>query len=806
MTANRFEQALAKDRILVIDGAMGTMLQAAGMPSGSEPAAFCLANPEILLHIHKAYLDAGADIITTCTFGANRYKLQLGANVFEINRELAKMARQAVEAKGGKALVAGDVGPTGFFAQPLGTLDPAEMIEAFSEQIRGLVAGGVDFVFVETQFDLAEARAATVAAHKASSLPVMTSMTFEKGVSLTGTTPGIFAETMQNLGVIACGSNCSLGPDEMLPVVRELCGVCECPVMAEPNAGMPLLKDGRTVFPLGPEAFAEKTVAFASLGARILGGCCGTTPEHIRALANACANLRPASLKRPVFRGISLTSRSRLVKIGPGQQLALIGERINPTGKPVLAGELQKGEFAEALKLADEQVKAGAKVIDVNVGAPMVNEKEILPRLASLLIERHLAPLSLDSADAGAIAATLPYAPGSCLVNSINGEKDRLEILGPLCRDFGAPFILLPLLGASLPETARERIAIVERLLDRCRALGIPDRLILIDILALSLSSTPKAALACQEMARWCRSSGFATTVGLSNISFGLPARGMLNASFLVFARGSGLDSCIANPQAPRIREALAALDVLDDQDESASAFIAAYSDWKHEGTTGSAQVRTEKPQTLYDCVLVGDKEGIIAKIDSELESGALPFDLINKILIPAITEVGARYERREYFLPQLIRSAETMQTAFARLKPLLEKTGTNAKKPVIVMATVEGDIHDIGKNIVCLLLGNHGFEVVDLGKDVPAATIVGEAVKNGAQIIGLSALMTTTMGRMKDTIELLRKDNLPIKVIVGGAAVTADFAAAIGADAYCNDAVESVRVSKRLTGFAKTE
>lgn len=801
MESLNFFDALASGRILIIDGAMGTMLQKAGMPPGMDPAIFCLANPRILLDIHKAYIRAGADIITTCTFGANSFKLPDNANVFEINRDLARIARQAAEECGANVLIAGDMGPTGLFAKPLGPLDPQEMIAAFAQQIKGLCAGGIDLVFIETQFDLAEVRASVIAARQTCKLPVMASMTFENGLSLTGSTPEIFAETMQNLGVAACGSNCSLGPDEMRPVIGEFVRVCECPVLAEPNAGLPILENGQTVFPLGPEAFAEKTAAFAKMGAQVLGGCCGTTPEHIRALAKTCENLRPAPKSVPEFRGICLTSRSRLVKIGEGQALALIGERINPTGKPVLARQLLQGDFGEALKLADEQIEAGAQVIDVNVGAPMADEAKLLPDLASLLIERHLAPLSLDSPNPEAIARTLPFSPGSCLVNSISGEAGRMEILGPLCRDFGSPFILLPLTGAKLPETAAERIAIAEKLLEQCLALGISRRLIMVDILALSVSSTPAGAKECLKMASWCQARGFATTVGLSNISFGMPARALLNSTFLCLARGAGLSSCIANPQAPGMQQTLAALAALDGNEADINAFVAGFANWQPGNAASVVKLVSHAPTSLYESVLLGDKEGVEAKIDSELKQGADPFALVNQILIPAITEVGEKYDRKEYFLPQLIRAAETMQKAFARLKPLLEKSGGNTSRPVIVMATVEGDIHDIGKNIVSLLLGNHGFEVIDAGKDAPAASIVDAAIKYNAQVIGLSALMTTTMGRMKDTIELLRSKNLPIKVMVGGAAVTEDFARQIGADAYCDDAVDSVKAAKRFTG-----
>lgn len=797
--ANRFLTILKSGKILLLDGGMGTMLQAAGMPSGMSPEKFCLNRPEVLRGIHKAYIEAGADIITSCTFGSSAFKLEPGMEAIQVNRRLASIAVQCAReyACDKPVLVAGDVGPCGLFAKPLGDVEPERMIAVFEEQIRGLWEAGVDLIFLETQFDLAEARAAAVACRHVCDLPVLASMTFEEGRSLTGSTPEIFAETMLNLGVAALGSNCSLGPVEMFPVGRELLKVSDAPVMIEPNAGLPRLVDGKTVFPMGPEAFAVETAKFAEMGARILGGCCGTTPEHIRALANLVAGMEARPLPRSHKGAICLTSRSCIARIGGDEPLVIIGERINPTGKPALAADLQAGGATLALEMASAQLDAGASVLDVNVGAPMVDEETMLAKLVSALVASVQAPLSLDSANAAAIAKALPFWPGSCLVNSISGEGARMAELGPFCRDFGSPFILLPLAGAQLPVLASERIAIVEKLLTQAADLGIPERLVMVDILALAASSAPDAANQCLKMAQWCRERHLPCVIGLSNISFGLPARALLNSVFLAMARGAGLSSCIANPQMQTIRQTADAMSVL--QNGPTDDFIAGYAGWK-------AGAAVEKPagvkaeiHNLYDCVLFGDKEHAKKQIEMELASGKQPFELVNDILIPAINEVGERYARKEYFLPQLIRSAETMKTAFAMLLPLLEAARGPEKRPVIVMATVEGDIHDIGKNIVSLLLGNHGFEVVDAGKDVPAEDIVDCAIRHNAGLIGLSALMTTTMVRMEDTIRLLRERNLPIKVMVGGAAVTQDFADSIGADRYCETAVDSVAAAREF-------
>jgi 5-methyltetrahydrofolate--homocysteine methyltransferase len=779
---------------------MGTMLQKAGMQAGVCPEIFCLQNLDLLRSIHKAYLMSGADIITSCTFGGNPYKLPENADVFSINKKLAEAAREAVREVGKPAFVAGNVGPTGQFIKPLGEIAPLECVDAFARQIRGLVAGGVDLIFVETQFDLAEARAAVIAARQECDLPIMVSMTFERNVSLTGSSPAVFAETMQNMGVDVIGTNCSAGPEQMLSVVEEMLSVCSCPVLAEPNAGLPELRGDETVFPLGPEEFAQKTAEFSAKGVRVLGGCCGSSPAHIEALSRVVRHSVPSGYAAPAQSGVSLTSRSRLVRIGAGSPFVIIGERINPTGKKVLAQEFREGRFTTAMQLADEQSAVGARVLDVNVGASLVDEVRLLPEIVSLLSARLPQPLSLDSSNADAIAAALPWCPGSFLVNSVSGEQGRMEALGPLCRDFGVPFILLPLKGASLPRKSVERIKIIEKLMLQAEDLRIPRRLVLIDVLALTVSSAGDGGKECLELALWCRKENLPTIIGLSNISFGLPARDLLNATFMSLAVGAGLDSCIANPAAARIREAFDAIAVLRGEDGNAASFISSYADWKHEGGWTQKSDRPAVSASLFEAVLNGDQENVLNFLETELGNGAGSFALMQDVLIPAITEVGARYERREYFLPQLIRSAETMQKAFERLRPLLEEGQKSPiRKPVVVMATVEGDIHDIGKNIVSLLLGNHGFEVIDAGKDVPAGDIVACAMRHNADIIGLSALMTTTMARMVETIRLVREGGLSIRVMVGGAAVTQAFAESIGADAYGEDAVDAVRAARDL-------
>ncbi len=805
---------LASGARLLFDGAMGTMLQNRGLSPGQNPEAFCLARRDVLESIHAEYAKAGADVLTTNTFGGTRFKLPKDINAEEFNRLMAKSARLAADEAGRMVFVAGSVGPSGKFLRPLGELAFEELTLAFQEQIRGLMQGGVDLILAETQFDIAEARAIVIAARREGNLPVAVSMTYEDGRTLTGSDVGVCVATLANMGVDLIGMNCSEGPKEMHAAAHALLDQCPVPVLIQPNAGLPVLKDGRTLFLLESEAFAQATVAFARDGAQAVGGCCGTTPEHIAALKKQLLALPPAE-KRPSLSGIAVTSRSRLVRMGQDYPIRLVGERINPTGKKLFCEELRAGEFSLAIRFADEQIAAGAAVLDVNVGAPMVDECRLLPDLAARLAALHPVPLALDSANAEAVEKSLAAYPASALVNSISGEEGRMERLGPLCRDFGAPFILLPLKGSALPVKASERIAIVEELLLGMERLGIPRRLAIVDALVLASSSNPDAGKQCLEFIRYCTNTlALPTICGLSNISFGLPARELLNAAFLSMAAGAGLSACIANPGNARIMEALHAANLLLGHDPSAENFIGRYAGWAGAANTpasgpgkadpagaGDADPLGERAGTdsIEQAIIAGRRETIQPLVQKALDAGEDPFVLVNERLIPAISEVGAKYERKEYFLPQLMRSAESMQSAFALLRPLLEKDARNVSRPVIVMATVEGDIHDIGKNIVNLMLGNHGFEVIDLGKDVASEKIVEAAQKHDAALIGLSALMTTTMVRMRDTVELLKKKQMDKKVLVGGAVVTEDFARAIGAH-YAKDAVEAVRLALALS------
>lgn len=808
-----FRSLLTDGRIHFFDGGFGALLQSRGLPPGVAPEMFGLKNPEPVAAIHAEYAASGAEVVTTNTFGGTRFKLDPGMDARALNAALARTAKQAVA---GRAFVAGSAGPTGHFVQPMGELSFRDMVAAYREQILGLAEGGADLILGETQFDLAEAKAIVIAAREASDilsrdLPVGITMTFEGAKSLTGTTPLTFIDTMQNLGVDLLGTNCSAGPEQIVDIVRAMLPRLSAPLLVQPNAGLPELDEsGRTVFRLGPEDFARQCRVFAELGAKFLGGCCGTTPAHITALRALVADMPYAKPEPQDASPLVLTCRAGSVAFGGENPLVIIGERINPTGKKVLAEELVQNTHAEALRLATEQLAQGAGVLDVNVGAPMVDEKLVLPSLALALSSRFEAPLSLDTSDIAAMENALWTQAGSPLVNSISGEPGRMEQLGPLCKKFGAPFILLPLEGRKLPYTAAERIAVIERLLQQADDLGIPRRLIMVDALVLTVSSKAQAARHCLDTIRHCREVlGLPTTMGLSNVSFGLPARELLNSTFLTMSMTVGLSSCIANPASRRLRECAASAEVLLARDANAGRYISSYANWTPGaggiggggGAVSGGGVGSGKASTPGEAVILGDKAGLLALIETALAEGVDPFALVDQGLIPAILEVGRKYERKEYFLPQLLRSAEAMQAGFARLEPLLLASGRAEKKTPIVMATVEGDIHDIGKNIVCLMLKNHGFEVFDLGKDVPAGQIVDEAERVGAKVIGLSALMTTTMVRMEDTVRLVRERGLDIKVMIGGAVVTEAFALSIGADGFSRDAVAAVKLAAELSG-----
>jgi len=803
----KIEAAAAK--LIILDGATGTQLQARGMPGGACPELWCLQNPESIKAVHRDYRDAGADIVYAATFGANRYKLaQYGAgeNVYQINRDLARLARQAV---GESCLVAGDIGPTGRFVEPFGDLGFEEAVDAYKEQVRGLLDGGVDLLVIETMVDIQETRAALIAVRELTDAYTMVTMTFEPaGRTLSGTDPVSAIVTLQALGADAVGCNCSTGPEGMIPLIRAMAPYAKVPLAAKPNAGLPVLREGKTFFPMSAEEFAGFAKEFASAGVKFLGGCCGTTPEHIRMLHARAQGLKPGEIRDRVPAALSSSRRSVcLDRQGP---LLVIGERINPTGKKDLQEELLSGRMALVKKFAQEQVKKGAALLDVNVGMPGIDEALTLKDVVKTLSVSTDAPLCIDSSVPEAIEKALRIYPGRALINSISGEEHKLERLLKTAARYGAMFILLPLTGKKLPRSSLERQKIVRDIYARAQDYGFTKDDIVVDALTLAVSADPGAAKETLATLKWCSEEfGVRTVLGLSNVSFGLPERKWINSAFLAMASSCGLSLAIANPMGEEFMQIKRASDVLMNRDPQAREYIAHASSPEEKGGGAArpdapvrAQVNGRSPgQRVYDAVIDGSRGEIRGLIDKAVAGGVSPQQLVNEAMVPAIQEVGALYEKKIYFLPQLIASAEAMKEGFEHLSPLLEAADACLKKRgTVILATVKDDIHDIGKNIVSLMLKNYGFQVIDLGKDVPDREIIDAAIRHNPQVVGLSALMTTTMVRMKDVIRQAREAGLSCPFLVGGAVVTKAYAESIGAH-YAKDGVEAVKVVQALTG-----
>ncbi len=802
MNRTQFKEIVLK-KLLILDGATGTELQKRGMPTGVCPEQWVVENPGMIKDIQRAYIDAGSDIIYTCTFGGNRIKLEefgLGNKTVEINRELARLSGEAASAK---SLVAGDLASTGRFIKPLGDMRFEECVNVYKEQVQGLLEGGVDLFVIETMLDIQEARAALLAVRESCDLPVCVSMSFDESKrTLTGTDPVTALITLQGLGADAVGCNCSTGPAQMVEIIKMMKPFARVPLMAKPNAGLPRLVDGVTVFDMGAEEFGLYTKSFAESGANLLGGCCGTSPEYIRKMRGESVGLKPQA---PDCRPYSaVTSSRKTVFFGFNTPVAIVGERINPTGKKKLQAELKEGSTHELRRLANEQAEKGAHILDVNVGMPGIDEKTTMVNTVSSLGGICDVPLCLDSSSPEVLEAALRIYPGRALVNSISQEKVKLERLLPVAAKYGAMFVLLPLSDEGIPEKAEQRQDIVKKVFGKAAEYGYEKSDIVVDGLVMTVSSDQEAALETLKLIEWCsREFGCATIVGLSNVSFGLPERGWMNAAFLAMAVDRGLTMAIANPSSDLLISIKMACDVLTMKDVNSRNYISYFSDFQ-KPLPGEAHRNTEDKkitERIYDAVLKGDREGIPELIERAVNENIRPQDIVDQILILAINQVGRLFDEKKYFLPQLIQSAEAMKAGFDCVEPLLKRQAESGEKKdvIIVLATVKGDIHDIGKNIVGLMLRNYGFKVHDLGKDVSARRIVAEARRLGAHIIGLSALMTTTMVEMKEVIKLARKEGLSCKFIIGGAVVNEEYAREIGADGYSKDAYEAVKLAKRL-------
>jgi 5-methyltetrahydrofolate--homocysteine methyltransferase len=793
---------LLRDKVLLLDGATGTELQKKGMPSGVSPEKWVLENPDALISLQRDYFQAGSRAVLSFTFGGNRPKLEeygLGDAAREINGRLARISRKAA---GKDGLVAGDISTTGRFVQPFGDLPFETAVNHFKEQVEGLLEGGVDFFIIETMIDLQEARAALLAVKETCDLPVCVSMTFnEDGRTLTGTDPVSALITLQALGADAVGCNCSTGPQHMLEFVRAMRPYAKIPLLAKPNAGLPRLIDGMTVFDMGAEEFGRHGSLLAEAGVALLGGCCGTSPDYIRELHSNIKGFSPLPGSPPAFSAV--TSIRKTVQIGPEFPVTIIGERINPTGKKVLQEELKEGKTTEVRRLAMEQAAAGASILDINVGMPGIDEAEKMTELVQLLATCVETPLCLDSSDPDVLASSLRIYPGRALINSISAEKAKLAKLLPVAAKYGAMFILLPLNDEGIPKTALEREALVETIYDNARDYGYVKQDIIVDGLVMTVSADQGAAKETLNLIRWCaREFQVGTIIGLSNVSFGLPDRALINNAFLAMAISGGLTAVIANPSSEGLVPIKMASDVLTGKDKNSLKYIASNVAKKKSPDASQASAAPQSLlEQIFDAVLTGNREIIGHLLQKAVTEGHKPNSLMNEQLLPAIARSGELFEKREYFLPQLIQSAEAMKKAFEFLEPFLKaETADAPAKAQIVLATVKGDIHDIGKNIVALMLKNYDFIVHDLGKDVDAPLIVDKAKETGAEIIGLSALMTTTMVQMKTVIELARAKGLQCKFLIGGAVVNQAFADEIGADAYAADAHMAVKIARQWT------
>lgn len=835
---------------LYLDGATGSNLQKAGMPSGICPEMWILKHPDILVDLQKQFLEAGTQILYAPTFSGNRLKLKeygLEEHIVEINTQLVDLSRQAVAASGKQAYIAGNLTMTGESLAPMGSLELETLIDIYKEQAQILLDAGVDLFVVETMMSLAETRAALIAIKEICDLPVITSMTFnEDGRTLYGTDPETAVVVLQSLGADVIGVNCSTGPEEMTEIVHLMRHYANVPILAKPNAGLPKLIDGETVYDMKADEFASFGPALVEAGASVLGGCCGTTPEHIAKLVAATKDMTPQPVSTTVYR--VLASERKTQEIDINGRFLVIGERINPTGKKKLQASLREGDLDLVTEMAEQQEAMGADILDINMGMNGINEKEMMLKAIDAVTMTTNLPLCIDSSHVDIIETALRHYPGRALINSISLETEKFEKLLPIARKYGAMFILLPLSDEGIPENIEKKKEIIHTIMDRALSLGLRKEDIVVDGLVATVGANKRAAIETLETISYCKNElGLATVSGLSNISFGLPNRAYVNGAFVTMAIQSGLTMAIANPSSEVMMSLAYASDLLLNKEESdiryiermaqvaaakaeaeaaqaellraagngsnpassaANGGVAGSTDStgnakssSASGTSGkgSSKNAAQNGTAVFQCVLKGNKKSIVNEAKAELNKGRLPGDIINEDLIPAINEVGDLFEKKTYFLPQLISSAEAMKTAIEYLEPMLSSDDGDGPKTTIVIATVEGDIHDIGKNLVALMLKNYGFRVIDLGKDVAKETIVQTAIDENADFIALSALMTTTMMRMKDVVELVHEKQLNTKVIIGGAVITQSFADEIGADGYSKDAAEAVKLVQRL-------
>lgn len=798
-----FREFLRKG-FVILDGATGSNLQEAGMKSGECPEEWIVNHADIFVDLQKRYLEAGSDVLYTPTFTCSSIKLAeygLADKQEELTKQLVTLTKRAIAESHveRKIYILGDISMTGQQLEPIGTMPFEELVDVYKKQVALLVGEGVDGFAIETMMSLQECRAALLAVKECCDLPTIVTLTYqEDGRTLYGTSPETAIVVLQAMGADAVGINCSTGPDCMVEAVKAMKKYASVPIVVKPNAGLPVLVDGETKYEMGAEQFAESMMPLVELGATVLGGCCGTTPAHIKKLCEQIKQQKFVPAESKKIR--ALTTERSLLEIDLDGPFLVVGERINPTGKKVLQQNLREGSLDMVLDMAEEQVERGACILDVNMGMNGIDEKEMMLRAIQELTLTVDVPLSIDSSYVDVVEQALRIYPGRALINSISLEKEKFERLIPIAKKYGAMFILLPLSEEGLPKNIEEKRQIIHTILQEAKKQGMSEADIIVDGLVATIGANKKAALEVLETIRYCKEElNVATICGLSNISFGLPERVFVNSAFLTLAIGQGLTMAIANPSQTLLTNAALATDLLLNKEEADIRYIHGVS----QATVTESKVRKEEEEAeghpLYMAVVKGKGQAILDLVKKELEQGVKPAAIIDTHLIPAINYVGKLFEQKKYFLPQLIASAETMEKAIAKLEPLLAAERGKEKLATIVMATVKGDIHDIGKNLVVLMLKNYGYEVIDMGKDVETQDILDKAKETGAQIIGLSALMTTTMMEMKHVVDEARAQGITAKIIIGGAVVTDGFAEEIGADGYSEDAQEAVKLVTRL-------
>ena len=791
-------------KLLFFDGGMGTMLQKNGMGAGEIPEMLNITNAELIEKIHTEYLEAGADIITTNTFGANPLKFEGDTGLDMVIAAAIGNARKAVnkfQSEDKPRFVAFDIGPCGKLLEPLGDLSFDACYDAFASIAKTAEKCGADLVIIETMSDTLEAKAAVLAVKENTSLPIFVTMTFDDSYkTLTGGDVRVMSAIMEGLGVDCVGINCGLGPEQIGEMMADLAEISSIPIMAQPNAGLPQIENGKTVYKVTPEEFAEQSEKMAKIGASVLGGCCGTTPDHIRCLADRCKDYTPVVEEKNIT---VVASYSKTVTLGDSPKI--VGERINPTGKKKFKEALRNGDINYILNEAFKQRDAGAHILDVNVGLPEIDECAMMEKAVKAISAAVNLPLQIDSSDPETIERALRIYNGKPMVNSVNGKEESIEAIMPIVKKYGGVLVGLCLDEDGIPATADERVEIAKKIRDRAAEYGIKPKNLVMDALTLTISAQQKeSAETIKALKRIKDELGICTTLGVSNISFGLPRREIVNGTFFALALHSGLDACIINPCADAMINAYRAFMALACYDEDCQGYVAAYAGTKSETTVtreNQAETKTENVNPLFDIILKGLKEQAFDETVRQLET-VDPMDLVNNVLVEALNVVGREFEKGTMFLPQLMMSAETVAASFEAIKARIAASGeTQESRGKIAVATVKGDIHDIGKNIVKVLLENYGYDVYDLGKDVAPETVVEEMKKNDIHLCGLSALMTTTVVSMEETIKAIRAAGLDAKVWVGGAVLTQEYADMIGADKYCPDALSSVHYANEFFG-----